>query len=631
MLSLGSSAQLGIGIRIALEDKFSGKADQVARNLKNLKNKSLDAVTQSMRSYRNNAAGIAAAALGATAAIGGMVEEAADFQHQINMIAIVGGDKLKMTRKQLQDFSFEVSQKFGTAPADVASTILENARQGVTTSMREITKAQIAVATAVGEPLAGEEGVAKKLLGIMGAYDLAASDFTRLSDGIVSVANSTMSSVRDIGEAMSYGAFTSKQFNIPLEMTLAMVGKLSQAKIFGSSAGTAIRNMLGQLGATLGPLSTKKSRKAWDMLGLDQGAMRNMANSGNISGVIAAMSEATKDMDPIKKSSILQTIFNKRGFQGIAGLFDSKNGNVDLASLYKGAMADEKRGIASNQASQAMNDLAGSIKQLKAAWFEFKTVLIQGIAPGLRVFLSVLKSVIKPLVWFAGTIGGKVLFGLAAVITPLIGIFFAMRAAAFTAVIALNSLAMTTRTGGVRQLLGAGLNSALGGQGRASNIGAAMQNAAGRWYVPKGQNVLLNGQKYGPGQFLPNAAITGTQTVGFLSKMSGYLFKAVSILGAISIGIGIISALYDFFKGSKEDQQRAARIDASYSGTDVGIKKFGDRFNLDNLRSAEGNAAFEKRMMMQTINVNVDGKLKVSQQVSTEFDDAMNQLPINIH
>src|SRR5690606_34860077 len=110
---------------------------------------------------------------------------------------------------------------FTRTPMEIASAMFENIKQGVRGGLEEITKYQIATAVATDEAIGGPNGVAANLLNIMNAFDLPQSKFKDVANAITAVSNATQANVYDLGEAMQYGAFTSKQFGLSMELTLA--------------------------------------------------------------------------------------------------------------------------------------------------------------------------------------------------------------------------------------------------------------------------------------------------------------------------------------------------------------------------------------------------------------------------
>lgn len=654
MISLGSQSQLGIGIAIELQDRFSGTADKVAARIKGLKNAANDAVMSQMRNYRNNSLAVAAAAGAITYGIGGMTDEAAEFQHAINKIAVIGGASLGRSREQLMQFANSMAKQYTQTPLEVANAMYENAKAGITTGLENITKYQIATATAVGEQLDGPNGVAEKLLGIMNAMDIAPSKFGNIANAITATANATISNVSDIGEAMQYAAFSAKRFNIPMEMTLALIGKLSQAKITGSSAGTGISNMLLQLAKSLGPLASKKQHKIWAMLGLDEGQMANLANNGDINGVVLALSKATQRMSPVVRNSLLSDLFNRRGDRAIEGMFDSKNGNVSAQSLYKANLVAMRNNTVISQSAAMMDDLKGDLAHFTNAMITFKNNLIISIGPMLRFLIQFGQKVITVLGAIAKTPIGKIFLGIGVVVVPLIGILFTFRAALLTAAIALNGFSQTAAAGGFRSLFGGGMDMFSKNKLAASGIAI---NRSGRAYVAAGESVNIAGKIYKGGQLLPGAFQAGgmgskvgnfigmgamAEGIGgwgaklggfagkalpWIGRLVGFGLKWLPVIGMIWTAVDLLSDIFGFFKHKE-------------SSTEVKFQRGTTKYTVDKYLSGSYNPAITqfqddpklkpKDRVLQTINVHVDGKKAMSQQIqSKDEDDAAGQLNIN--
>lgn len=642
MITLGQQSQLGIGIAISLQNNFSGPAAKIAQQLGQIKNQANQAVLGAMRDYRNYAAGIAGAAGFATMGMYKMAAAGAEFQHQINKIAIVGGKDLNMTRKQLGDFATEMGKMYTQTPLEVANALFENVKAGVTNNLKEITRYQLATATAVDERLDGPGGVAEKLLGIMNAMDISSSNFGNIANSITAVANATISNVNDIGEAMQYASFTAKSFNIPLEMTLALVGKLSQAKIIGSSAGTGIYNMLLQLSKTLGPFASKKAIQAWGMLGLNMDHMRAYANNGHMDQVIMALSQATQSMSPVNRNDILSTLFNRRGDRAIEGMFDSKNGNVSIASLVQAARAAEQNNTVMGMSKAMMNDLSGDFKHFRNSLLTFKNAFTEAVGPLFRVLVGVGTKILDFATSILKTPVGKVLAGVAAVTIPLIGVLFAFRAAALTATIALNGF---SGRAGFSDLMGAGLNM-LGG-----NMGGKYlnRNVNGKIFVRAGEEVNYLGKIYKGGQFLPKSftegggwsskignffgASSAASGMGWGSKLAGFASKATPWLGEL-VGFGakwipvvgwiwtIYEILHDWFGLFKDRDKNPVREKYEQEMYNVTQRKmFPERQRGVPFDSWVARNGGKDHILQQTINiVTPDGKQIWSKQLQHEFD-----------
>lgn len=636
MFGLGSSSQLGIGIAISLNNQFSGQAAKVNASLLAMRKNANAAVTGAIRDYRNQSAEIAAGAGIATMGLINMAKAGAEFDHSINQMFIVGGRELGRTRKQLSGFAQDLSKTFSREPLEIASAMFENVRQGVRGGLEDITKYQIATATATDEALGGDTGVAANLLNIMNAMDISQDHFKDVANGVTAVANSTQASVYSIGESMQYAAFTAHQFNLPLATTLALVGKLSQVGIRGTSAGTGINNMLTQMAKGLGPFQTKRQLAAWQMMGLDPKQIASMANSGNMTGVIAAVSQATKGMTAIQKGSILPQAFNMRGTRALEGLFDSKHGNKTIADILKEAEAGIKGDLVMKQSKAMMNDIFSDFKFLTNAFHRFRVSFMNAAAPTLRVLLHVASKVIS----FVGSIIdspiGKVLTGIAVVVIPTIGILFAFRAALFTATLALRGMAGTAAVGGFQSLLGAGLNSI--GLARFGNAGGNLtKNSAGRYFYPKGSvssaGVNIGGRLVGAAQLASmglarggGAAVAGVAArgVGLLGSIAGIFGRAIPILGGILLAVEVLKMLGLNFEAKSRGKETDPLIAEYYKNLDEAYYGRSMGTNQSYLHGQKNQPGSNIPNFKQNININIDGKTAMTQTLEQKLNDQLN-------
>lgn len=493
MITLGSQSQLGIGIAIRLQDEFSGTASKVAASIKALKNDATSMITTQMRNYRNNAAAIATAAAGATYAMYQGIKAGAEFQHKINQVAIVGGRDLNRSRKQLSGFAQDLSKVFTRTPTEIAGAMFENVKAGLTTGLEQITRYQIAVATATDEILEGNQGVAFGLISMMNSMNLGYGQFPRIANAVTAAANASQASVTSLNESMQYFANTAHLAGLNLEETLTLIAKLSQSGIRGSTAGTSLSNMINYLFKNVGPFMGKRATKAWGMLGIDPKLVESMANQGKMFEVLEMVDKASKGLNMTDRKSALNALFNIRGERALENLFGDNDPNKTLAGLRNSIEQGVKSDVAMRQAKAMMNDAQGEMGLFTNALIRFKVAFTEAAGPTFRVLLSIGTKLIGVFTAILKNPIGKVFAGIATVVIPLIGILFAFRAAALTAAIALNGFAMTSRVGGFSNLLGAGLGmwggNFLSGKGIARNVN-------GRAIVAAGQSLNIGGKIY---------------------------------------------------------------------------------------------------------------------------------------
>lgn len=637
MLGLGSSSQLGIGIAIKLHDQFSGAADKVASRLRALKNDSSQLAMGVVRDYRNQAASIAGISAAVTYGMISMAKEGAEVQHKINQVAVVGGKELGKSREQLMKFATQFSKSFTSSPEDNVSAMFENAKAGITQGMEEITKYQVAVATATDEAIGGEGGVANQLLTIMNAMDIPTSKFKDIANGITVAANASMASVHSIGESMHYAAFTAHQFNVPLAETLALTAKLSQAGIVGSSAGTGINNMMLMVSGGLGKYATKKQKKYWRDLGLNRNEMRAEVNKGGqgIFHVIEALDKATMRLNLNDKADVLGRLFNRRGGRAMAGMFESKNGHKSIEDFTAEIQAGIKGDAAMVQSKAMMNDLSSDFKFLHNAVQRFKIAFVTQLGPTIRVLTHGLISVVNVLSKLVATPIGKVFIGLTAVAVPLIGIMFAFRAAILTATIALNGFSFNKGVGGFGGILQGGMGAAanagimgrFGSMVKVNKAGNLYRAATGQFVggFAKGafSNLAMNGGKA--------AATTAKATEGIasvsgkflpaLGTIGSFASKAIPVLGAGFLIYEIIKNLYEWFTGKDSSTKRNdPMVNDYYRNLDqlyMGYSKPDAWYNKNNM---PGYKQAQAAGLNQSININVAGTPMMQQQLNQKLD-----------
>lgn len=623
MFGLGSSSQLGIGIAIELNDRFSGQAAKVNQQLLAMRKNANMAVQGAIKDYRNQAAAIAAGAGIVSAGMFDIAKAGAQFDHAINQMFIVGGTQIGKSREELSAYAQQLSKTFSRDPLEIASAMFENVYQGVTSGLEEITKYQIAVATATDEPI---KEVSANLLNIMNAMDIPQEKFKDIANVITSVANSTQATVYSLGESMQYGAFTAHQFNLPLATTVALFGKLSQAGIKGTSAGTAINQMLTQMAKGLGPFRSKRQVAAWHMMGLDPNQIAGMANQGNIQGIIKAVSASAEHMTAIQKGSVIATAFNIRGTRAMEGLFDSKHGNKSIASIIADAEAAVKNDLVMKQSKAMMNDLASDMIFFQNALHRFRITFMKSAEPILRALMHVATKVVGFVSAIVESPIGKVLTGIAVVVIPVIGVLFAFRAALFTATMALRTLGITSAVGGARGLLGAGLN-AIGLANFGNRGGNLMKNSAGRYFYPAG-SLSATGQKIG-GRLVAASELEGMGLRGAAAAEGGMLGlgsvfgRAIPILGGILLAVDVLKELglnFEAKQRTREDPMIAQyykNLDEAYYG-----KSMGNQYYMQGGKPVWANK--ESPTLNQQLTINVDGKEALTQTLSQKLEETLN-------
>jgi TP901 family phage tail tape measure protein len=191
---------------------------------------------------------------------------------------------------------------------------------------------------------------------IISGFGDTAENSQRYIDVMAKTTASANTDINQLGDAMKYVAPVASTFGWSVEETAGAIGKMSDAGIQGSQAGTALRAGLLRLASP-----SKEARTMMDELGMAmfdaQGNMKSMPQ------MIAELEKSTSGMTSEQKAHTLATIFGTEAVSGFMALMDVGSG--ELAN-YTGEL-ENADGTAQNMASTMGDNLAGSFKGLLSA------------------------------------------------------------------------------------------------------------------------------------------------------------------------------------------------------------------------------------------------------------------------
>ncbi|WP_417581514.1 phage tail tape measure protein [Nitrincola sp.] len=194
---------------------------------------------------RRNAGKVAAAIAGyfGIKMFSGAIRSAAEFQEQMSTVGAVTGattEEMDLLRKAADEAGSNTrytATQAGQALEQLARAGL-NARQSV-----ETLPSVLALAQGNGLELGQAAGFITQAVRGMGLeFDQAG----RVADVLAKGAASANTTVEGLGNALSYAAPTASALGLELEDTVALIGKLADAGIDASRAGTALNSILAQ-------------------------------------------------------------------------------------------------------------------------------------------------------------------------------------------------------------------------------------------------------------------------------------------------------------------------------------------------------------------------------------------------
>lgn len=187
---------------------------------------------------------------------------AADFEQSMAKVAAVSGATAVEFKKLEQD-ALRLGSATRFTATEVSGLQLEFSKLGFSADeITKVTESTLALAQASGSDLAQSANVAGSVLR---AFGLDASETGRVTDVMAASFSSTALDMDTFADSMKYVAPVAKSAGLSLEETTAMLGTLANAGIKGSQAGTSLRRIISELGATGGDVA---------------GAIENLAKQG---------------------------------------------------------------------------------------------------------------------------------------------------------------------------------------------------------------------------------------------------------------------------------------------------------------------------------------------------------------
>ena len=392
----------------AQEDQLAAAAQRAARAQK------LQAMQSRMKDMAMGGgvqAGIGAAQLMAVRNMAGMfsapVREGVEFQATMSKVAAVSNASASdLERLTAQARELGAATQFSAAEAGQGMTYL--AMAGFKTEdMLKTMPGMLSLAAAAGADLGTTADIASNILT---GFGLAADQMGHAGDILVNTFSNSNTSLESLGESMKYIAPVASAMGVSLSQTAAMVGKLGDAGIQASQAGTALRTILSKLG-------DKKLQK--DLKGAFNVDVTDSAgNLRNVEDILRDLSKAWSGMTGAQRAANAQLAFGTEAYSAALVLMDQAGSGAlqDLTAKV------EDWGAADRTASRMNDNLRGDTLTLSSAISELFLTLYDQLEPSLRAVTQAATSVVnavaawtkahpaltKAIITFGAAIGGIV-------------------------------------------------------------------------------------------------------------------------------------------------------------------------------------------------------------------------------
>ncbi|MDA2257638.1 phage tail tape measure protein [Bacillus cereus] len=318
--------------------------------------------------------GMAGIAVGAGAALAGVVSAGAGFEKTMSAVQAVTGASGQDMKKMS-----ELAKKMGSETKFSASQAAEGMQYlGMagfkTNEIMEAMPGMLSLAAAGQLDL----GLAADITSnIMSGFGLKADQATHSANVLAKAASSSNTNVEQMGEAMKYAAGSASTVGFTMEETSAAMMAMANAGLQGSVAGQAWGTSLNRLAKP-----TKEMKKVMGELNLEffdsQGKIKPLPQ------LVSELEQKTAGMTNQQKAATLSTLFGAEAFKNWAALM--KVGGEELGRMTDGLVLAD--GAAKKMADTMSNNLSGKWDEFKSKLEGLGITIFTIIAPALYAILQ---------------------------------------------------------------------------------------------------------------------------------------------------------------------------------------------------------------------------------------------------
>ena len=319
-------------------------------------------------------------AMGTAATITGMNFEAA--MSKVAAISGATGDDLQALEKKAREMG-ATTQYSATEAAEAFSYM--SMAGWKTEDMLSGIDGIMSLAAASGEDLAKTSDIVTDALT---AFGMTAGDSGRFADVLAAASSNANTNVSLLGESFKEVAPLAGAMGYSAEDVSTALGLMANAGIKGSSAGTALKNMMANMASP-----TKAMKGAMDELGLS--LTNNDGTMKTLDQVMQDLRSSFDGLDETQQAAYASTIFGKEAMSGALAVINASESDYNKLS----DAIENSEGSAKEMADTMNNNLSGKLKEMKSAFEEMGLVIYESLKPALEAIVSAIKSLAD---WFNG-------------------------------------------------------------------------------------------------------------------------------------------------------------------------------------------------------------------------------------
>ncbi|CAB5538733.1 chromosome segregation protein [Providencia rettgeri] len=209
---------------------------------------------------------------------------------------------------------------------------------------------------------------------ILTGFKLNSNEMNRVSDALVATFTRSNVNLTMLGDTMKYVAPVASGLGVDLETAAVAAGKLGDAGIQGSMAGTGLRSILGRLAEP-----PKMAGEALDKLKIKTRDAKG--NLRQFTDILAELDKKTKKMGTAERAGLFKHIAGEDAFSALSVLVDQA-GSGQLQAMI--AEIKAAKGEAEKVAKTMTDNLDGDLKNLTSAYEDVGIQVFGGADSPLR-------------------------------------------------------------------------------------------------------------------------------------------------------------------------------------------------------------------------------------------------------
>ena len=294
---------------------------------------------------------------------------------------------------QMQREGVKSSQEYGFAQKDIAEQYEELVKRGYSgTAALGSMNAMLKASRASGDDLADTVRVTSEAVDSFGLRVTKGANATkrmehnteRVANAIASASDRTSSSFQSTGIALGYVSGSAKTLGWSVEETAAAIGKMSDAGVSGTRAGTGLRQVINSL---IRP--TKAAKVAFKQAGISIDDFHTKSGKmKSVDKIFGEINEKTKSMSQTERGSFFKAVFGATGQQAAQILARSakgmKNNRSELTKLIKEIRNDEKTDYIGRLSRKNMQSAQMQIERLKRTAEAFELSVGAALLPAVN-------------------------------------------------------------------------------------------------------------------------------------------------------------------------------------------------------------------------------------------------------